>query len=54
MFLANSFPLGERSGVNLRGDFNTNMIHYDSDEEVNADPNMTGTFDYGFDKIESK
>lgn len=42
MFLANSFPLGERSGVNLRGDFNTNMIHYDSEEEVNADPNMTG------------
>ncbi|OAD04874.1 hypothetical protein MUCCIDRAFT_79967 [Mucor lusitanicus CBS 277.49] len=41
MFLANSFPLGERSGVNLRGDFNTDMIHFDSDEEVDADPNMT-------------
>ncbi|KAI8989436.1 THO complex subunit 1 transcription elongation factor-domain-containing protein [Pilobolus umbonatus] len=41
MFLANSFPLGERSGVNLRGDFNTDMIHYDSDETVDADTSMT-------------
>ncbi|RCH81885.1 UDP-glucose-4-epimerase [Rhizopus azygosporus] len=41
MFLANSFPLGERSGVNLRGDFNTNVIHYDPDEEVDADPNLS-------------
>ncbi|KAG1146704.1 hypothetical protein G6F37_001089 [Rhizopus arrhizus] len=41
MFLANSFPLGERSGVNLRGDFNTNAIHFDTDEEVDADPNLT-------------
>lgn len=42
MFLANSFPLGERSGVNLRGDFNTNAIHFDTDEEVDADPTLTG------------
>jgi hypothetical protein len=42
MFLANTFPLGERSGVNLRGEFNTDMINFDSDEEVDADPDMTG------------
>ncbi|KAI7906379.1 THO complex subunit 1 transcription elongation factor-domain-containing protein [Cokeromyces recurvatus] len=41
MFLANSFPLGERSGVNLRGDFNTDMVHYDTPEEVDADPTMS-------------
>ncbi|CAO3624719.1 unnamed protein product [Cunninghamella echinulata] len=40
MFLANSFPLGERSGVNLRGDFNSETIHYDSDEVVDADETM--------------
>lgn len=42
MFLANSFPLGERSGVNLRGDFNTDMIHYDDEQEVDADTSLTG------------
>ena len=42
MFLANSFPLDERSGVNLRGDFNTDMVQYDSDEVVDADPSLTG------------
>lgn len=42
MFLANSFPVGERSGVNLRGDFNTNVIHFDTDEEVDADVTLTG------------
>ncbi|RCH78354.1 hypothetical protein CU098_001146, partial [Rhizopus stolonifer] len=41
MFLANSFPLDERSGVNLRGDFNTDMVQYDSDEVVDADPQLT-------------
>ncbi|KAG2220331.1 hypothetical protein INT45_004016, partial [Circinella minor] len=41
MFLANSFPLGERSGVNLRGEFNTESVSYDKDEDVDADPNMT-------------
>ncbi|OAD71160.1 hypothetical protein PHYBLDRAFT_182152 [Phycomyces blakesleeanus NRRL 1555(-)] len=41
MFLANSLPLGERSGVNLRGDFNNEPIHCDKDEDVNADPTMT-------------
>ncbi|KAI8375418.1 THO complex subunit 1 transcription elongation factor-domain-containing protein [Choanephora cucurbitarum] len=41
MFLANSFPLDERSGVNLRGDFNTDMVQYDSDEVVDADPSLT-------------
>ncbi|KAI8148565.1 THO complex, subunit THOC1 [Fennellomyces sp. T-0311] len=42
MFLANSFPLGERSGVNLRGDFNTEEpVKYDSNEDVDADPNMS-------------
>ncbi|KAI8371467.1 THO complex subunit 1 transcription elongation factor-domain-containing protein [Radiomyces spectabilis] len=41
MFLANSFPLGERSGVNLRGDFNTEVVRFDSDEEVDADTTMT-------------
>lgn len=41
MFLANSFPVGERSGVNLRGDFNTNVIHFDTDEEVDADVTLT-------------
>ncbi|KAI8092828.1 THO complex subunit 1 transcription elongation factor-domain-containing protein [Halteromyces radiatus] len=41
MFLANSFPLGERSGVNLRGDFNSEPIHYDSDEMVDNDETMT-------------
>lgn len=42
MFLANSFPLCERSGVNVRGEFNTELVHYDADEEVDADPDMTG------------
>ncbi|CAO3591361.1 unnamed protein product [Absidia cylindrospora] len=41
MFLANSFPLGERSGVNLRGDFNSEQIHYDGDDVVDADETMT-------------
>ncbi|KAI8991913.1 THO complex subunit 1 transcription elongation factor-domain-containing protein [Mycotypha africana] len=41
MFVANSFPLAERSGVNLRGDFNTNMVPYDDNEQVDSDPNMT-------------
>ncbi|KAI9247064.1 THO complex subunit 1 transcription elongation factor-domain-containing protein [Sporodiniella umbellata] len=41
MFLANSFPLDERSGVNLRGDFNTNTIHFDSNEEVDSDDTLT-------------
>lgn len=42
MFLANIFPLCERSGVNLRGDFNNDMIGFDSDAEVDADPTLTG------------
>jgi hypothetical protein len=42
MFLANTFPLGERSGVNLKGDFNDDMINFDSEEEVDVDPDMTG------------
>ncbi|KAI9273898.1 THO complex subunit 1 transcription elongation factor-domain-containing protein [Helicostylum pulchrum] len=41
MFLANTFPLCERSGVNLRGDFNTDMIGFDTDEQVDADSNLT-------------
>jgi hypothetical protein len=41
MFLANTFPLCERSGVNLRGDFNNDMIGFDSDEEVDADISLT-------------
>ncbi|CAO3680245.1 unnamed protein product [Rhizopus microsporus] len=28
-------------GVNLRGDFNTNVIHYDPNEEVDANPNLS-------------
>lgn len=61
MFLANSFPLHERSGtcaalrwlsfsltwitlgVNLRGDFNTEPVLYDKDEDVDADGTLTGT-----------
>lgn len=43
MFLANTFPLGERSGVNLRGDFNNDMVAYDTNEEVDSDPSLTGT-----------
>ncbi|KAI9499738.1 THO complex subunit 1 transcription elongation factor-domain-containing protein [Zychaea mexicana] len=41
MFLANSFPLGERSGVNLRGDFNTEPVQFDKDEDVDNDPSLT-------------
>lgn len=41
MFLANTFPLCERSGVNLRGDFNNDMISYDSDKQVDEDPSLT-------------
>ncbi|KAG2185829.1 hypothetical protein INT43_002266 [Umbelopsis isabellina] len=42
MFLANSFPLGERSGVNLRGEFNVeNVVKYDSEEELKDDPRLT-------------
>lgn len=41
MFLANTFPLGERSGVNLRGDFNNDMVAYDNNEEVDSDPSLT-------------
>ncbi|KAF7730090.1 Serine/threonine-protein phosphatase 2A regulatory subunit B'' subunit beta [Apophysomyces ossiformis] len=46
MFLANSFPLGDRSdyphlGVNLRGDFNSEPVQFDSEEDVDADPTMT-------------
>ncbi|KAJ8663709.1 hypothetical protein O0I10_000958 [Lichtheimia ornata] len=41
MFLANSFPLHERSGVNLRGDFNTEPVLYDKDEDVDADSTLT-------------
>ena len=29
-------------GVNLRGEFNTETVLYDKDEDVDADPNMTG------------
>ncbi|KAI7866747.1 THO complex subunit 1 transcription elongation factor-domain-containing protein [Spinellus fusiger] len=42
MFLANSLPLGERSGVNLRGDFNNEPVHHDSEEDLEADPTLTG------------
>jgi hypothetical protein len=42
MFLANSFPLGERSGVNLRGDFSTETTRFDDDQEVDADTTLTG------------
>ncbi|CAO3695967.1 unnamed protein product [Umbelopsis ramanniana] len=42
MFLANSFSLGERSGVNLRGEFNVeNVVKYDSEEELKNDTKMT-------------
>ncbi|KAM3589765.1 hypothetical protein VKS41_000618 [Umbelopsis sp. WA50703] len=42
MFLANSFPLGERSGVNLRGEFNVeNVVKYDTEEELKDDPRLT-------------
>ncbi|KAI7876822.1 hypothetical protein K492DRAFT_172255 [Lichtheimia hyalospora FSU 10163] len=41
MFLANSFPLHERSGVNLRGDFNTEPVLYDDDADVDADSTLT-------------
>lgn len=41
MFLANTFPLCERSGVNLRGDFNNDMISFDSDDQVDSDPTLT-------------
>jgi hypothetical protein len=45
MFLANSFPLGERSGVNLRGDFSTETTRFDDDQEVDADTTLTGKID---------
>lgn len=37
LFLANIFPLGERSGVNLRGEFNKeNITTFETDPEVDA------------------
>ncbi|KAI8071087.1 THO complex subunit 1 transcription elongation factor-domain-containing protein [Gongronella butleri] len=39
--LAKSFPLSERSGVNLRGDFNTEPVIYEDDETIDNDPDMT-------------
>ncbi|KAI9313753.1 THO complex subunit 1 transcription elongation factor-domain-containing protein [Dichotomocladium elegans] len=41
MFLANAFPLHERSGVNLRGEFNTEPVRWDSDDEVDNDSALT-------------
>lgn len=41
MFLSSSFPLGEKSGVNLRGNFNTSKVTlFESqiDEKVEATP----------------
>ena len=38
MFLANIFPIGERSGVNLRGEYNKeNVTTFEDPEEVEAD-----------------
>ncbi|KAJ3181210.1 hypothetical protein HDU87_001339 [Geranomyces variabilis] len=38
MFMANVYPLAERSGVNMRGDFNTkNETHYEGEDPVTGD-----------------
>lgn len=42
MFLANAFSVAEKSGVNINGSFNNDMLNFDTDEEVDADPDMTG------------
>lgn len=42
MFLANAFSVAEKSGVNINGSFNNDMLNFDADEEVDADPDMTG------------
>ncbi|ORX54947.1 hypothetical protein DM01DRAFT_1335241 [Hesseltinella vesiculosa] len=41
MFLANSFPLTERSGVNLRGEFNAEPVHYHDEEAIDTDASLT-------------
>lgn len=53
MFLANTFPLGERSGVNLRGDFNNDMIANDTEEQVDNDPTLTGIHLHFYKSIQS-
>ncbi|KAJ3158547.1 hypothetical protein HDU86_002772 [Geranomyces michiganensis] len=38
MFMANVYPLAERSGVNMRGDFNTkNETHYEGEDAASDD-----------------
>ncbi|KAI8588015.1 THO complex subunit 1 transcription elongation factor-domain-containing protein [Geranomyces variabilis] len=38
MFMANVYPLAERSGVNMRGDFNTkNETHYEGEDTATGD-----------------
>lgn len=39
------------TGVNLRGDFNVEPVIRDSDEEVDADPMMTGRYNWKEKKV---
>src|SRR5688572_4744395 len=42
MFLSTVYPLSERSGVNLRGDFNKdNVTHYEGEDVQDEDEPMT-------------
>ncbi|OZJ04340.1 hypothetical protein BZG36_02384 [Bifiguratus adelaidae] len=51
MFLANSFPLGERSGVNVKGEFNLeNITLYEVDENMDSDKSADKVKDSTFYK----
>lgn len=43
MLLSNVFPLGERSGVNLKGDYNVDNITPVESDDVSVVPDLTPT-----------
>jgi THO complex subunit 1 len=42
VYLANVFPLSERSGVNLRGDFNVDNVTFYEEDGMDVDDAGTG------------
>jgi hypothetical protein len=53
MLLSSVFPLTERSGVNLRGDFNTENITHIESSDVTIVPDVAGTQDSLATKVEN-
>lgn len=43
MLLSNVFPLGERSGVNLKGDYNVDNVTPIESDDVSVVPDLTPT-----------